>query len=172
MANFLHPLIMPPPLSISQLLVALPWIFISLFLLLCFVLSIWETRTKRKQLQSVIVIRSLPSTMANWTFFHKQNWIEEKRLEHSNFLPLFLSLNFLTLSLSLFLMSIEILVPSPNYVQSSLWILSLSSFSCFFVCFLWQCENSLQLYIHYKQNCILKLRDKLQNGKFSLVNTL
>lgn len=113
MANFLHPLIMPPPLSISQLLVALPWIFISLFLLPCFVLSIWETRTKRKQLQSVIVIRSLPSTMANWTFFQKQknqtkwwvlkvrNWIEEKRLEHSNFLPLFLSLNFLTLSLSL-----------------------------------------------------------------------
>jgi hypothetical protein len=63
------------------------------FLTPCFVLSIRETRTKRKQLQIVIVM-SLPSTMANWTFFQKQknqtkwrvlkvsNGIEEKRLEY------------------------------------------------------------------------------------------
>jgi hypothetical protein len=60
------------------------------FLTPCFVLS----RTKRKQLQIVIVIRSLPSTMANWTCFQKHknqtkwqvlkisNGIEEERLEH------------------------------------------------------------------------------------------
>lgn len=42
------------------------------FLTPCFVLSIFEIRTKKKQLQIVIVIRSLPSTKANWTFFQRQ----------------------------------------------------------------------------------------------------